>query len=126
MQAKKLASTSTTWSMPVTSFVNVAAAVKVRIHYTSDISGGNFYLQLGYQIFSSGSISSPSYTNADEAVAAPTTAAYMMNHLSSVLEIPASALTVGEWVTFVLTRESTNVLDTATGNLQIIDITMEQ
>jgi hypothetical protein len=122
----KAYSMAVSWSMPVLSTLNVAKPLKMRIHYTGDVGAGNFFVQLGYQVFAGGALSSPSYTNETEAVAAPATAGDSTNYLTAVLVIPASTLSAQDLVNFILTRLPTNASDTNTGDFQVINITMEQ
>ncbi len=122
----KTAAQSASWSFPITAQIDITKPVKFRIHYTTDVGGGNFYLQLGYQVFNAGALSPASYTNVSEAMAAPATAGNVAEYLTAVAVIPSAALVSLGWINCVLTRESLNALDTNTGKLQIINITMEQ
>jgi len=114
------------WSMPVLSTLNPAKPLKMRLHFTGDVGAGNFYLQLGYQIFANGPLGTVAYTNAVESVAAPATAGNLSNYLAAVMEIPASTLASQDLVNFVLTRLAANGADTNTGDFQLVNITMEQ
>jgi hypothetical protein len=123
--AKALAQ-SVFWSMPVLDTLDTTKALKLRIHYTGDMTSNNYFLQLGYQIMASGAVTPASYVNVTEAVSAPGTASNLKNYLTTTLAVPASSLAAQNWVNFVLTRLVANAGDTNTGNLQIINITMEQ
>lgn len=117
---------SIAWSMPVLSTLDVSKPLKMRIHYTGDVGGGNVFLQLGYQAFSGGALGAPAYTNVTEAVAAPGVAGHLANYLTVTMEVPAASLATQDLVNFVLTRLPTNAGDTNTGDFQLINITMEQ
>lgn len=125
-QFAKNATQSAFWSMPVMDTVNVAKPLKLRIHYTGDVAGNSYFLQMGYQVMSSGAISLGAYTNVTEAIVAPGSTGALKNYLTTTLIIPANTLTVQNWVNFVVSRLPLNVSDTNTGNLQILNITMEQ
>jgi hypothetical protein len=126
-QFSKSLAQSIIWKFAIPATVNLTKAIKLRLHFTGDSASGNYYMQLGYQIMAVGSAVTPaSYTNEQEAMAAPGTIAYLMNYLTSTIVIPANSVVVGDIVVFVLTRLSTNVSDTNTGNLQLANIKLEQ
>jgi phage-related tail fiber protein len=120
------AATSITWSMPVLSTFNQAKPLMLRMHYTGDVAGNSYFLQLGYQAILNGPLKPASYTNLTEQIAAPTVAGDLAIYLTTSLVIPANTLTTQQWVNFVLTRLATNAEDTNAGNFQLINITMEQ
>jgi hypothetical protein len=125
-QFSKAATQSVFWSMPVLDTIDVTKPVKLRIHYTGDVAANNYFIQLGYQIMAAGSVTPGAYTNVTEAISAPATVSNLKNVLTSTAVIPASSLTTQNWVNLVLSRLPLNGSDTNTGNLQILNITMEQ
>jgi hypothetical protein len=114
------------WPFTIAPDVNLAKPIKLRIHYTSTIAGGNFLMQLGYQVFNGGSLTPPSYTNVQEAIPAPATAAASMNYLTAVAVIPASALALQGLIMCIVSRQPSNSLDTCAGVFQIVNIRLEQ
>ncbi|MDE2106940.1 MAG: hypothetical protein KGL39_57530 [Patescibacteria group bacterium] len=126
MQFAKTIAQSASWSFPITAQIDITKPVKLRLHFTGTVGAGNFYLQLGYQVFNAGALSPASYTNLSEAVAAPAVAGDVAEYLTAVAEIPAVALVATGLINCVLTRLATNVLDTNTGSLQLINVTLEQ
>lgn len=114
------------WSIPVTSAINLSLPIAMRLMYTSTVASGNFFMQIGYQVVAAGAFSAPSYTNLTESVAAPATGGDMVSHLTTSLVIPSSALVAQGWINLVLTRLATNVADTNTGDLQLVNVSMEQ
>jgi hypothetical protein len=124
-QFGKTAAAALTWSFQSVISLDITKPVRLRITYTGDVNVGNFYIQLGYQDTSSGSLA-PSYTNTLEAIPAPALVSQEQQYLTTTAIIPANTMTTQDWVNCVFTRLATNVLDTNAGNLQIINITQEQ
>lgn len=115
------------FSFPVTTKINLLSSVKLRLWYTGDLNGGNYWMRLGYQPYTTGTAISPaSYTTNDEAVAAPLTAGQQANYLTSTAVIPSNALILNGFVNCVLTRQGPNGGDTNLGNLQLYQINLEQ
>jgi len=113
------------WGVDVTSNIDLTLPVKMQISFTSNVANNNFYMQFQYQNITSSGLAL-SYTSTNETLTAPSTANNEVNYATATMIIPSAALSYPGTVNCVLTRLSNNVLDTNSGNLQIINIRMQQ
>ncbi len=119
---------SVSFNFSVNSTVDVTKPIKLALKYTNDVAGSNvFMIQLGYQVFSTASVvGSVSYTNNTDTMGVPTTTGALNDYSTTTAIIPANAAAVGDLITCVFSRQSTNAADTNTGNLQLFDIVLFQ
>lgn len=115
------------FAISINESIDLTLPIFLRLDYTTDIAGGNVYIQLGYQGFASNAaLGTASYTNNDEAIPAPATAGNLVVTNTAIAIIPAATILTAKEINCVITRLSTNGLDTNTGNFQLINITLGQ
>jgi hypothetical protein len=125
MQFAKTSNQQFLMSIPITNNVDLTLPIKMLISYTGDVAFNNYDLQLQYQNIASGGLAA-NYTAVTDSLTAPSVAANMVNYTTVRAIIPAAALSANGIINCVLTRLANNILDTNTGNLQIINVTMGQ
>jgi hypothetical protein len=113
------------WGIDITNNIDLTLPIKIQISFTSNVANNNFYMQFQYQNITTSGLA-VSYTTLNETLTAPSTANNEVNYVTTTAVIPASALTYPGTINCILTRLSNNVLDTNSGNLQIINVRMQQ
>ncbi len=116
---------SVQFSVPITSAFRQGHTVALALQFTTTVYSGNVDLQVSYQI-TPPSTPAPTATVVTEVMAAPITSATFVNHITTTAFINLSAGSLGSMLMVVLTRLSTNALDTCTGDMQLNSVTLVQ
>lgn len=114
------------FNFPVTTRIDPTKPMRLGIEYTTDLNGGSAFIALSYQVVSTGGFTPAAYTQVTEAIPAPATAGNKMYVQTTTAIIPAVAMISNAMINCVLQRLGPNGSDTNLGNLQIVQITLEQ
>lgn len=126
MQFLKAINQSAFFSIPWIGSSQYTLPLKLLITYTGPTSGGNFYLQIQYQVIAAGGSMLASYTTTVDTAPGPSSANAEAQYKTATAVIPAASLVANATINIVFTRLSTNALDTNTGTLLVTDIATEQ